>query len=75
MAELPRRELLCGFVSGWAELERWDAADLFQFYHDTTPYLGTLDALLPRIDRAARPAGGAPGGLQYLSRLLSQLPA
>ena len=53
VAELPRRELLCGFVSGRAELERWDAADLFQFYHDTTPYLGTLDALLPRIDRAA----------------------
>lgn len=56
VAELPRRELLCGFVSGWAELERWDAADLFQFYHDTTPYLGTLDALLPRIDRP--PSGG-----------------
>lgn len=53
VADLPRRELLCGFVSGWAELEHWDAADLFQFYHDTTPYLGSLDGLLPRIGQAA----------------------
>lgn len=53
VADLPRRELLCGFVSGWAELECWDAADLFQFYHDTTPYLGSLEVLLPRIDRSA----------------------
>lgn len=48
-ADLPGRELLCGFVSGWEELEHWDAADLFQFYHDTTPYLGSLESLLPRI--------------------------
>ena len=53
VADLPWRELLCGFVSGREELERWDAADLFQFYHDTTPYLGSLDFLLPRIDGAA----------------------
>lgn len=52
-ADLPHRELLCGFVSGREELARWDAADLFQFYHDTTPYLGDLDFLLPRVDEAA----------------------
>lgn len=49
VADLPRRELLCGFVSGREELACWDAADLFQFYHDTTPYLGSLELLLPRI--------------------------
>lgn len=49
VADLPQRELLCGFVSGRGELACWDAADLFQFYHDTTPYLGSLDFLLPRI--------------------------
>lgn len=49
VADLPQRELLCGFVSGRGELACWDAADLFQFYHDTVPYLGSLDFLLPRI--------------------------
>lgn len=49
VADLPQRELLCGFVSGREELACWDTADLFQFYHDTVPYLGSLDFLLPRI--------------------------
>lgn len=53
VADLPDRELLCGFVSGREELACWDAADLFQFYHDTTVFLGDLDFLLPRIDKAA----------------------
>lgn len=52
-ADLPQRELLCGFVSGREKLACWDAADLFQFYHDTTPYLGSLEFLLSRIDAAA----------------------
>ena len=46
---LPHRELLCGFLSGKQEIFHWDPADLFQFYHDTTPILGSLDDLLPRI--------------------------
>ena len=50
---LPHREKLCGFLSGKAELLHWDAADLFQFYHDTTPLRGSLDEVLPRIDQAA----------------------
>lgn len=50
---LPHRELVCGFLAGRAELENWDAADLFQFYHDTVPVRGSLDSLLPRIDTAA----------------------
>ena len=50
---LPHRELICGFLSGKEEILHWDAADLFQFSHDTTPIRGTLDSLLPLIDDAA----------------------
>ncbi|NDO46542.1 nucleotidyltransferase domain-containing protein [Clostridium sp. MD294] len=46
---LPFREKLCGFVSGKQELLHWTASELFQFYYDTTPILGTLDDLLPLI--------------------------
>ena len=50
---LPNKDLLCGFLSGKEEIMNWDPADLFQFYYDTTPILGSLDALLPLIDEAA----------------------
>ena len=50
---LPHRVLICGFLSGKAELLHWETSDLFQFYHDTTPVFGSLDALLPLIDDAA----------------------
>lgn len=50
---LPHRELICGFLSGKDELLRWDTADLFQFYYDTTPIKGSLDVLLPLIDDTA----------------------
>ena len=50
---LPHRELICGFLSGTDEIMNWDAADLFQFYHDTTPIKGSLDTLLTRIDSVA----------------------
>lgn len=50
---LPHRELVCGFLSGKKELLCWDAADLFQFYHDTKPIHGSLDTLLARIDDEA----------------------
>lgn len=50
---LPNRELVCGFVSGKQELLDWAASDLFQFYFDTLPILGSLDCLLERIDDAA----------------------
>ncbi len=46
---LPFREKLCGFVSGKQELLHWTASELFQFYYDTTPILGTLNCLLPLI--------------------------
>lgn len=46
---LPNRELICGFVSGKDELLRWEPSDLFQFYYDTKPIIGSLDELLPLI--------------------------
>lgn len=48
---LPYREQVCGFVSGRAELLSWEPSDLFQFYHDTTPIKGSLDALLGKIKK------------------------
>ena len=50
---LQHRELICGFVSGKDEILNWEPADLFQFYHDTTPIKGSLDELLPKIDSVA----------------------
>lgn len=48
---LPNREFSCGFVSGKEELLNWEPSDLFQFYYDTTPIVGTLDFLLSKIDK------------------------
>ena len=47
---LPHRGYVCGFLSGKEELMDWEPSDLFQFYHDTTPIKGSLDALLTVID-------------------------
>lgn len=50
---LLHRELICGFLAGKREIMNWDPSDLFQFYHDTQPIVGSLDVLLPLIDAAA----------------------
>ena len=50
---LSHRELLCGFFGGKDDLLAWEPSDLFQFYHDTHPIQGSLDALLPLLDDAA----------------------
>lgn len=50
---LPYRERICGFLSGKDELLRWEPSDLFQFYYDTKPLVGSLDALRPLLDDAA----------------------
>ncbi len=50
---LDHRELACGFLSGRAEIMRWEASDLFQFCHDTKPILGSLEAVLERVDSRA----------------------
>lgn len=46
---LPERPLICGFLSGRDELLHWAASDLFQFCHDTRPYLGSLDDVLALV--------------------------
>ena len=46
---LPHSELFCGFLSDADDLRNWKVSDLFQFYHDTKPIIGTLDALIPPI--------------------------
>lgn len=40
---LPERDRICGFVSGKDEIEAWEPSDLFQFYYDTTPIMGSLE--------------------------------
>ena len=49
---LQHRELICGFLSGKDELLHWEPSDLFQFYYDTTPIIGSLDELLSLLDKA-----------------------
>lgn len=48
---LPHREKICGFVSGRAEIEKWDKSDLFQFCNDTVPIVGSLETILKDIRR------------------------
>ncbi len=48
---LANREKVCGFISGQRELMNWERSDLFQFYHDTMPVLGSIDFLLPMISK------------------------
>ena len=50
---LPHREFICGFLSGKDEILNWEPGDLFQFYYDTMPIVGSLDCLLEKIDSAA----------------------
>ena len=50
---LPHRDLSCGFLSGRAEICAWEPSDLFQLYFDTMPIRGSLDALLPLLDKEA----------------------
>ncbi len=50
---LSHRELICGFLSGKKEILNWEPSDLFQFYYDTKPIMGSLDELLPLLDEDA----------------------
>ena len=50
---LPNRDLICGFLSGKRDLLLWEPSDLFQFYYDTKPIIGSLDTLLPLLDQSA----------------------
>lgn len=51
--DIPERGKICGFVSGRDEIMSWESSDLFQFFYDTLPITGSLDELLPLIDRDA----------------------
>ena len=46
---LPYREKACGFISGKQELLNWEKSDLFQFYYDTLPIIGSCKIFLERI--------------------------
>ena len=50
---LAHRELICGFLSGKAEIVNWEPSDLFQFCHDTTPIKGSLAEVMAAIDENA----------------------
>ena len=50
--KLPKRELVCGFLSGKKEILNWEPSDLFQFCYDTTPLKGSLDDVLAMIGDA-----------------------
>lgn len=49
---LPQRELLCGFLGGWRELERWPRGELWQFCLDTRPVLGSLEPIAAQLTRS-----------------------
>ena len=50
---LSHRELICGFLSGKADIMNWEPSDLFQFCYDTTPIKGSLDEVLTVVDEKA----------------------
>ncbi len=51
IAQMPYKEKACGFISGKYEILSWERAELFQFYYDTLPLYGSIDFLLPLIDK------------------------
>ena len=53
LSGLPYRDRACGFLSGRRELENWEPSDLFQFYFDTEPLIGSLDFLRNLLSREA----------------------
>jgi predicted nucleotidyltransferase len=57
---LDHREMVCGFLSGKEELLHWEPSELFQFCHDTTPFIGNLDKVL---------AGVKPGDIDHAIRM------
>lgn len=52
ISQMPYKEKACGFISGKSELLSWEKSDLFQFYYDTQPIYGSIDYLLPLIEKA-----------------------
>ncbi|HWP21105.1 MAG TPA: nucleotidyltransferase domain-containing protein [Candidatus Cryosericum sp.] len=50
---LPDAGLICGFVSGKAELACWEPYELVSFYFDTLPLRGDLEFLRPNLTAEA----------------------
>jgi len=50
---MSHRELICGFLSGKKEILNWEPSELFQFCHDTTPIIGSLDKVMAVLDESA----------------------
>lgn len=46
IASMAYADLACGFVSGANELSHWPRCDLFTFYYDTRPLIGSLEQLI-----------------------------
>lgn len=51
ISQMPFKQKACGFISGKKEIINWEKTELFQFYNDTQPIFGSIDFLLPLIDR------------------------
>lgn len=51
ISRMPYKEKACGFISGKSEIIGWEKSDLFQFYYDTQPIYGSIDYLLPLINK------------------------
>ena len=52
LAELPHRELICGFVAGYRQLAGWEKGDLLTFLLDTVPWQGSLKELQRQVGPA-----------------------
>ena len=50
---LPDSDLICGFVSGRAELACWETSELVSFYFDTLALAGDLEFLRPLVTAAS----------------------
>ena len=46
---IENRELLCGFVSGYDEINNWNKCELFQFCMDTVSIYGNLDEIIEKV--------------------------
>lgn len=69
VANLPARELLCGFVSGKEELLAWEPGDLFQFY-TTQPLLWEIWNFYGGHSPERTPVRGSPyWPVQFIPRL------
>lgn len=51
VSQLPEGEKACGFLCGAAELNCWPKYDLVQLAGDTRTVFGSLEALLPPLER------------------------